>query len=817
MSNAYAPGAFDARLEDIWSSIGLVAPPDADKLLETIETAGDSLPRPRALPAFRFAGEPMSPVGSPRRERQKMPLAHDLEGLVVIAHPDMITKLQVVSPILSCPNSRERFPIEPISRSNSSERQSPRLIMSHTSEDATGRRTLTSPTKESVLQRRLQGPSLALEICGRSSPAHSPARLRSPLAVRSPAVSPLARTRARSPARRAGAPMSSPRLQSPIRKRNERGVVASGLLGTQRRPTVYDAIAIAQELRAGLLLNLASSKNVLSLAQQVVDACGQAIFQWFGSLSGPALQTAITEAFNRFDKDGSGAIDREEFAKAMHALGLRLSSADLDMLFREYDADASGEIDLGEFSNMVLLLLAKGNAKRMDVHQRHEEVDTTSDSTAVDSDAIASTAASAPDTDGEQMWVRVADSMEEGETTKDAAAPSRAAAAARASETVHALPSTEGRGNVETKTMSGHGELHNSDSAQVSDHADCSEDPDIETSDAAAAAAAQHGTKSGATEGHSRHGGVAQGNSKRNEDLVSPLSEWSHSSPQGVGAAGPDATRPGAGAALKFQLPPLDVWGKACKGLSFGTAEALAIASISSMAITPASVIVNSDFQVPQGNARWQGGRIAREIEPFEPKVVDILLPRPDTYKASRVHHVRPNRHTLNALIQAELRQRNATHESKTLPSTAEAKTLNPVVPKLVLQFDPTTGTPSAYRMLTQRPSGSRTQRRDQCTSKVTRTTRSCAALTDRTGDWRRTQSLIHLARNETAQAAANVNEFSQTRSSGGERCHLNEGTKRLGVFEPLPWNERRPISRSLALVLARSSCPELPKLERKY
>jgi hypothetical protein len=714
MPNAYAPVALDARLEDIWG-IDLVAPLGTDaqtlagvsKLLETIETAGDSLPRPRALPAFRFAGAPMSPVGS---------------------------------------------------------------------------------------------------------------RMRSPTA----------RTRARSPVRRSPL-MSSPRVQSPIRKRNERGVVPSGLLGTDhRRPSVYDAIAMARELRAGLLQNLASSKSVLSMAQQVVDACGQAIFQWFGSLSGPALQTAITESFNRFDKDGSGAIDREEFAKAMHALGLRLSSADFDMLFREYDADASGEIDLGEFSNMVLSLLAKENAKRRDVHG-HAEVETTRDSTAVDSAAVASAAASAlevPDTDGEENWVRVADSMEEGETAKDAAAQSTAAAAARASETVHALPSTEGRGKEETKAMSGHGELHNSDSAQISGYADCSEYPDIETSAAvkgtvhlppddaeaaaaaaeAAAAAAQHGTKSGATEGHSPHGGVAEGHSKPNEDLVSPVSECS----QGVGVAGPDAARPGrAGAALK--LPPLDVWGNACRGLSFGTAEALAIASMTGHTAT---VIVEfSDVQVPQGNSRWQGKRVAREIEPFEPNVVDILLPRPDTYKASRVYHVRPNRHTSNALIQAELRQRNATHGSKTL-----RETLKPVVPQLVLRSDPTTETPSACRMQTQGPSGWWTQRPDQCTSKMARSTPTCAALTDRTGEWRRTQSLLERARNETAQAAANVNEFYQTRSSGGERGYLNQGTKRLGVFEPLPGNDRRPISRSLPPVLARRYChgPELPKLERK-
>ena len=51
-------------------------------------------------------------------------------------------------------------------------------------------------------------------------------------------------------------------------------------------------------------------------------------------------------AFDKFDEDGSGLMGRDEFAKAMHTLGLRLTAAEYDILFDEYDEDKSGEIDL---------------------------------------------------------------------------------------------------------------------------------------------------------------------------------------------------------------------------------------------------------------------------------------------------------------------------------------------------------------------------------------------------------------------------------------------------------------------------------------
>jgi hypothetical protein len=88
-------------------------------------------------------------------------------------------------------------------------------------------------------------------------------------------------------------------------------------------------------MRDGLLRTMKSTKHVLASAQDVCDACGEAIALWFGNLSGPALEAAINEAFSRFDADSSGQIDRDEFEKAMRSLGLRLEAEEYDVLFKK--------------------------------------------------------------------------------------------------------------------------------------------------------------------------------------------------------------------------------------------------------------------------------------------------------------------------------------------------------------------------------------------------------------------------------------------------------------------------------------------------
>jgi len=70
-------------------------------------------------------------------------------------------------------------------------------------------------------------------------------------------------------------------------------------------------------------------------------------------LSDSALDVAIKEAFERFDLDKSGLIDRQEFEKAMYTLGLRLTADQYSELFEKCDDDKSGEVDIDAFTHMI--------------------------------------------------------------------------------------------------------------------------------------------------------------------------------------------------------------------------------------------------------------------------------------------------------------------------------------------------------------------------------------------------------------------------------------------------------------------------------
>lgn len=166
--------------------------------------------------------------------------------------------------------------------------------------------------------------------------------IRSPLPIRAPVHSP-----DRSPA--------PGRLRSPIRKREKRQV----LQRVSSEAQADASIERIKKLKAGLFHRIASASGVLSTAQDVINECGRAIANWFGSLSGPALEAAIKNAFTKFDADESGLIDRGEFARAMYALGLRLNDDQYDILFQKCDVDNSGQINLQEFTHMIKAYLGK--------------------------------------------------------------------------------------------------------------------------------------------------------------------------------------------------------------------------------------------------------------------------------------------------------------------------------------------------------------------------------------------------------------------------------------------------------------------------
>jgi Ca2+-binding EF-hand superfamily protein len=61
----------------------------------------------------------------------------------------------------------------------------------------------------------------------------------------------------------------------------------------------------------------------------------------------------LRDAFDVFDSDRSGFIDRKELKKLMKKLGQALSDEELDAMMEEVDANGDGEISFDEFKALM--------------------------------------------------------------------------------------------------------------------------------------------------------------------------------------------------------------------------------------------------------------------------------------------------------------------------------------------------------------------------------------------------------------------------------------------------------------------------------
>ena len=59
---------------------------------------------------------------------------------------------------------------------------------------------------------------------------------------------------------------------------------------------------------------------------------------------------ALRQDFDRFDRDGNGAIDEDEFAALVASLGVTMSPEKVAVAFLAIDIDGNRAIDFREFS-----------------------------------------------------------------------------------------------------------------------------------------------------------------------------------------------------------------------------------------------------------------------------------------------------------------------------------------------------------------------------------------------------------------------------------------------------------------------------------
>ena len=76
--------------------------------------------------------------------------------------------------------------------------------------------------------------------------------------------------------------------------------------------------------------------------------------EMYKSLKGSKVSVNdVTKAFNHFDSDGNGYLDKNEFKHFICNYGAKLSEAEVDKFFNNVDIDGDGRISLDEFKKIL--------------------------------------------------------------------------------------------------------------------------------------------------------------------------------------------------------------------------------------------------------------------------------------------------------------------------------------------------------------------------------------------------------------------------------------------------------------------------------
>ena len=61
----------------------------------------------------------------------------------------------------------------------------------------------------------------------------------------------------------------------------------------------------------------------------------------------------LQDAFEMYDEDASGSIDKDEFRQILVELCISMTEVEMDRALKDIDEDGSGEIELGEFQHWL--------------------------------------------------------------------------------------------------------------------------------------------------------------------------------------------------------------------------------------------------------------------------------------------------------------------------------------------------------------------------------------------------------------------------------------------------------------------------------
>ena len=115
-----------------------------------------------------------------------------------------------------------------------------------------------------------------------------------------------------------------------------------------------------EDTTGGMLINLVGSTTKGTTASCVTTLA-------FSGATPEELAKAETElraAFNKYDRNNGGTLDRKELRKAVESVGLTIVSGEAKELLARYDTDQSGEMDFNEYRDLCIALEREGTSAR---------------------------------------------------------------------------------------------------------------------------------------------------------------------------------------------------------------------------------------------------------------------------------------------------------------------------------------------------------------------------------------------------------------------------------------------------------------------
>ena len=100
------------------------------------------------------------------------------------------------------------------------------------------------------------------------------------------------------------------------------------------------------------------------MAATIAKMCEMAGLDPFDALSDEDIMQLLKEAFDEFDKDGSGQMQIGEFTQAWNFLGLKGTSQEIQDAFKQVDVDNSGVVSFIEFGHLGILDVLKVTENR---------------------------------------------------------------------------------------------------------------------------------------------------------------------------------------------------------------------------------------------------------------------------------------------------------------------------------------------------------------------------------------------------------------------------------------------------------------------